>query len=242
MKRIHLSLLLMLAISLNVRSQDFKGKNMFKVNLSSFALGGFHLQYERQIARKITVALGYGSIPTSTIPFKSFIEKQINDPSINVADFRLGTSVITPEIRFYTGKKGAFHGLYFAPYARIGSYNIAGPIKYSSTATGQRTAIFDGKINTVTGGLLIGSNFSLSKRLYLDWWISGASIGGATGNLSTITQLTTEEQTSIKRALDNVDIPFTKIQSQVNSNGAVVTTNGTMVGIRGLGINFGFRF
>ncbi len=242
MKKTHLSLLLMLAISLNVRSQDFKGKNMFKVNLSSFALGGFHLQYERQIARKITVAIGYGAIPTSTLPFKSFLEKQISDPSINVADFRLGTSVITPEIRFYTGKKGAFHGFYFAPYARIGAYNIAGPIKYSSITTGQRTAIFDGKINTVTGGLLIGSNFSLSKRLYLDWWISGASIGGATGNLATITQLTPDEQSSIKKALDSVDIPFTKIQSEVNSNGAVVTTNGTMVGIRGLGINLGFRF
>ncbi|MCW3106203.1 MAG: hypothetical protein JWQ09_709, partial [Segetibacter sp.] len=161
---------------------------------------------------------------------------------VNVSDFRLGTSIFTPEVRYYFGKKGAFHGFYLAPYARFGTYNIAGPIQYSTSNNARRSALFDGKLNTITGGLMMGSSFKLSNKLYLDWWIIGASIGGANGDLNAVTQLTSDEQSSLKNALDDLDIPFTEIQSQVNSNGATVTTTGSMVGVRGLGINLGFRF
>src|SRR5689334_20779552 len=113
----NIALLFALVISLPAMSQDLEGKNMAKVNLSAFALKGFNLQYERQLTDRITVAIGYANIPTSKLPYSSFIQKQIDEPDIVVSDFRLGTFIITPEVRFYVGSKGAFHGFYVAPYA-----------------------------------------------------------------------------------------------------------------------------
>jgi hypothetical protein len=237
-----ISALVALIIYLPLRAQDLEGKNMVKVNLSAFVGKGFNVQYERQLTQRLTVALGYSKIPTSNIAFKSFIEKQIDDPHVKVGNFKLGTSIFTPEVRYYLGKQGAFHGLYLAPYARFGHYDVEGPFTYTTSTGASRDLLFSGSLNAVTGGLMIGSSFHLYKQLYLDWWIVGASIGGANGNFNAQSQLSPLEQQSLKNQLDNLDISFTSIKSTVSSNGAIVNTTGTMVGVRGLGINLGIRF
>ena len=218
-----------------------QGKNEFKVNLSSFVTKGFGVQYERQIGKKFTVALGYSMIPEGKIAFQSVIENLVDDPNIKVGDFKLGTSIITPELRWYVGKKGAFHGFYLAPYGRFSTYTMQVPITFDATLD-KRTALFNGKITNSLGGLMLGSNFKLSKRLTLDWWILGAGIGSASGNLIAAIALNPLEQQNLKAELDKIDIPFTTVKNSVNSNGAIVTTNGSMAGIRGLGINLGIRF
>jgi hypothetical protein len=236
------TLVLLLAFSIPAIAQKNEGKNMGKINLSAFAFKGFGLQYERQIGPRITVGLGYSMIPKTTLAVKSIIENSIDDPDVNVGEFRLGTSIFTPEFRYYFGKKGAFHGFYLAPYARIGTYKVEGPVSYTSSTNTKKEAIFDGKLNTVTGGLMIGSSWQLSDRFYLDWWILGASFGGANGNLLAQTPLTPTEQRSLKQELDDIEVIGTKIKSEVNSTGATVTTSGTIAGVRGLGLNFGIRF
>lgn len=222
------------------------GKNMVKVNVSSFVAKGFGIQYEHKLGSRFTAALGYNKIPQSTIAFKSVIQSFINDqqygPEVKVGDFKLGTSIFTPEIRYYLGKDGAFHGFYFAGYARFGHYDNEGPFSYT-TSTGARTdLLFIGSLDAFTGGLMIGSSFKLSKALYLDWWIIGAGVGSADGKFVAKTQLSPYEQQYLKEQLDQLDIKFTTLQSEVNNSGATVTTTGAMVGVRGLGINFGIRF
>jgi hypothetical protein len=241
MRRIVVSLLA-LAVYLPVYAQTPEGKNMGKINVSSLFIKGMGLQYERQIGKRITVGLSYSKIPTSTIAFKSFIEKQIDDPDVKVGDFKLGTSILTPEVRFYLGKRGAFHGFYLAPYARIGHYNLEGPVTYTTSTGARRDLVFSGSLNAVTGGLMIGSSFNLSKQLYLDWWIIGASIGGANGDFNAQTTLSPGEQQSLRNELESIDVPGTTIVSEVNGNGATIRTTGTMVGARGLGLNLGIRF
>lgn len=233
---------LALISSLPLMSQTIEGKNMGKVNLSAFAFKGFNLQYERQVSPKVTVALGYNMIPTSTIAFKSYIKKQFYNPDMNIADYRLGTSIFTPEVRYYFGKKGAFHGFYLAPYVRFSSYKIEGPIAYSNSDGAKQNANFEGKLNSITGGLMTGSSWQLSDRFYLDWWIAGAAFGGERGNFTAATPLTQSDQVSLKRKLESIDLAGITIKSEVNSNGATVKTSGSMVGVRGLGINFGIRF
>jgi hypothetical protein len=228
--------------SLPAFSQIVEPKNMGKINLSALAIKSIGLQYERQIGKHFTAALGYSNIPKSSPAFSSFIQEQIDDESVNVKDFKIGTSIFTPEVRYYVSKKGAFHGFYLAPYARIGHYDLEGPVSYTTSTGFTRNAFFTGKLNTVTGGLMIGSNFRLSDRVHLDWWILGASIGGGDGNFVAATPLSSDEQTALKDQLDSVDIPFTTIQSTVNATGATITTTGNMAGVRGLGINIGIRF
>lgn len=232
----------LIAFSLPAVAQTIEGKNMGKINVSALALKSIGLQYERQVGKRVTVALGYSIIPKSNLAVKSIIENSIDDPSVNVGQFKLGTSIITPEARYYFGKKGAFHGFYLAPYARIGSYKLEGPVTYTSSTNTTKQALFNGKLNTITGGLMMGSSWQLSGKIYLDWWIFGASYGGASGNLVTLTPLNSFEQTSLKQELDDIEVPGTTITSEVNENGATVKTNGNMAGVRGLGINIGFRF
>jgi hypothetical protein len=234
--------LVALAFCVPALSQTTGNKNMGKINLSAFAFKGLGLQYERQVAPRITVALGYSMIPKSGISFKGALENAIDDPDVNVGAFQLGTSIFTPEVRYYLGKKGAFHGFYFAPYARIGNYKIQGPVSYTTSTNVKREAVFDGKLNTFTGGLMLGSSWQLGSKFYLDWWIIGASFGGANGDLIAATKLNAVEQASLKNELDEIEVVGTEITSEVNSEGATVRTTGSMVGARGLGINFGIRF
>lgn len=227
---------------LSVKAMSQEGKNMAKINLSAFALKGFNVQYERQIGPRVTLSLGYNMIPKSSVPYKSFIEKQIDEPSIIIQDFKLGTSIFTPEVRYYLGSNGAFHGFYFAPYMRIGIYKIEGPVAYVNSEGEPANANFNGKFNNITGGLMIGSSWQLSQKLYLDWWIAGAGYGGANGNLTAVAQLNADEQESLKSILNGIKVVGTTLTTEVNSNGAIIKSKGSMVGLRGFGINLGMRF
>lgn len=240
--RIGLAIILATAMYTQGFSQSSPGKNHIKTNLSALFFKGFGLQYERQLGRKTTVGLGMGIIPKTSLPFAGTIEEQIDDPNVRVSDFRLGTTILTPEFRYYFSKKGAFHGFYLAPYARLGWYNLQGPISFTSSNGQPKLALFSGKLNTVMGGLMAGSSFALSEKLYLDWWIIGASFGGANGDLRATVSLDNFEKQSLEQVLRDIEIAGTEIESQVTNNGATVTTTGSMAGIRGLGINLGIRF
>lgn len=234
--------LITLLFSIPALSQTMDGKNQVKLNLSAFVFKGFNLQYERQVSAKVTVALGYGMIPESAIPFKSYVKKQVYIQDVNIADFRLGTSVITPEARYYFSEKGAFHGFYLAPYARFGSYKIKGPVLYSDASGLKKSADFAGKLHTITGGLMAGYNWQLSYRFYFDLWIAGGSFGGENGTFTTNAQLPASDQESLKRKLESISLKGITLTSEVNNNGAVVKTSGSIPGVRGLGINVGIRF
>lgn len=231
-----------LIFSLPVSAQQVEGKNMVKFNFSSLAFKGYNIQYERQVSTKITVALSYGMIPFSTIPYKSYIKKQVYIPDVNIGDYKLGTSIFTPEARYYFGKKGAFHGFYLAAYARISSYKIEGPVSYSAASGTKQDAEFAGKLKTITGGIMAGSSWQLSDKLYLDWWIAGGSFGRETGKFTTSLQLSPDDQASLKKTLDSISLSGITLESEVNSNSAIVKSSGIIIGVRGFGLNLGFRF
>jgi hypothetical protein len=233
---------LALISGLPVFAQTTEGKNMVKLNFSSLAFKGFNVQYERQVSQKMTVALSYGMIPFSTIPYKSYIKNEVFIPDVNLSDFNLGTSIFTPEVRYYFGKKGAFHGFYIAPYARISSYRIKGPISYSAASGAKEDADFEGKLKTITGGIMIGSSWHISDKLYIDWWIAGASIGGENGKYTASLQLSSQDQASLKKTLDSISLSGITLQSEVNADSAIIRSSGTMLGLRGFGLNLGFRF
>lgn len=231
-----------LLFSLHALSQTPESKNLVKLNLSAFVFKGFNVQYERQVSTKVTVALGYEIVPESAIPFRSYIKKQVYIQDVNVSDFRLGASVFTPEVRYYFSQKGAFHGFYLAPYARIGSYKIKGPILYSDASGLKKSSEFAGKMHTITGGLMAGYNWQLSSKFYLDLWIAGGSFGGENGTFTTNAQLPASDQESLRRKLESISLRGTTLTSEVNNSGAVVKTSGNIAGVRGLGVNIGIRF
>lgn len=219
--------------------------NIVKINLSALVIKNVSLQFEHKIAKRVSFAANVHYMPFGKLPFLSTVEKAIDDPSVPVNKLKLGRIGVTPEVRFYVGKKGALRGFYLAPFANYTKYKNDLPIIYSNGLV-DKTGIFNGNISTITGGLLFGAQWKLGRSVYLDWWIIGPNYGTAKGDLVLSTTLTTVEQTELRNQIEDIvaDAPFDQIVKSysVSSTGAVINAKGPWAGIRGLGFNLGIRF
>lgn len=216
-------------------------KNLLKVNLLSLPLNNFSFEYERVIARKITLGVGYRFMPESGVPLKTTVYDLIDDPeTTNQLDqFKTSNSAITPQIRFYMGKQ-ALHGFYLAPFARFSTYKASMPFEFEVNGTNE-TIPLSGKLSTVTGGVLIGAQWKLGGRVYLDWWMLGPQYGSSEGSLSGQKSLTTEEQAELRKELGDLDVPFADTKTTVDANGARMDITGPWAGVRA-GLCLGIRF
>jgi hypothetical protein len=238
---------LLLSCSLAVQAQEDSAmtaakKNLIKLNLFALPLKNFTVQYERAIAKKTTLALNVRVMPQSTLPFKNSFRDAISDQNTKdqVDNFKTGNFALMPELRFYLSKRGAFHGFYIAPFFSYAHYTADLPYNYDDNGV-NKTIPLSGNINTISGGLMFGAQWSLSKTVYLDWWIFGPHYGSCNGSISGQKSLSSSEQASLKSDLDNLDIPLAKISSTVNANGATVNFSGPWAGIRS-GLALGIRF
>jgi len=219
--------------------------NIVKINLSALVVKNISVQYERKVAKRVSVAANVHYRPFGQLPFLSAIEKAIDDPSVPANQLKWGGIGVTPEVRFYVGKKGALRGFYLAPFANISKYKADLPIEYSNGAI-DKTGIFKGNISTVTGGLMLGAQWKLGKSVYLDWWIIGPNYGSAKGDLTLTTALSSTEQADLRDQIEELiaDAPFDKLVDSysVNNSGAIINAKGPWGGLRGFGFNLGFRF
>jgi len=223
------------------------GKNLVKVNLTAIPLKNYSFQYERAIGKKISAGLGFRYMPKSGLPFKSSMESLIDDPDTwkHIDNFKTGNTAITPEIRFYMGKS-VFRGFYIAPFARFATYSAelsSFEYEYNHPVEGDKTETIplSGNLKTITGGLLFGAQWKLSKLVYLDWWILGPQYGTSKGDITGKKALSAEEQEGLRKELEDLEIPLVDTKTTVDANGAKVNFSGPWAGLRA-GISLGFRF
>lgn len=247
--------LLLLAFSLPARSQSKEIKedpskklNHIKINLTGIFLKNYSVQYERILNKKSSLALSVRVMPSTSLPFKNYIRDYVvgNDPETNktLDQVRLSNFAITPEYRFYAGKKGYGRGFYIAPFYRYASFKTNELIiTYQSTLTQQNTITMNGKMNNNTFGVLFGAQWALGKNIDLDWQIFGPHYGVGNGEFNGISsrQLNQFEQEQVRRELEDLDIPLTRKTVNVNENGASLLLDGPWGGIRA-GLSLGFRF
>jgi hypothetical protein len=222
------------------------GKNIVKLNLSSLVAKNFHVTYERKLTGRISASLGFRTMAKGTLPFKSTFESLVDGTDFNFNNFKMGNTAFTPEIRFYLGK-GNLRGFYVAPYLRFASFDITAPIKYTyNNGSGNVTdeAPVAGKIKSTSGGIMFGTQHRIFKVLTLDIWIIGGHYGSSKGDLSVTKAFNTQqERDAVKAELDGIDAkPFKFKNAVVTSTGASIQADGPWAGIRGAGINIGFRF
>jgi len=217
-------------------------KNMVKLNLPALALKNITLQYERAVAKKVTVAGTFRLMPKGSIPLKSTFIKLADDPDTErqINNLEVGNVAFMPEVRYYFSKKGAFRGFYLGLFANIASYSATVPIEYDNNGTTE-TIPMSGKLTGITGGLMIGAQFKLSNKIYLDWWILGPNYGSSKGSLNGQKNMDAQEQQDLRDELDALDIPLTEFTYNVNSTGATMDFKGPWAGLRS-GICIGFRF
>lgn len=221
--------------------------NIIKVNLTSLPLKQYALQYERVLSRKFSFALGVRVMPESGLPFKQAILDAVGDDpdTRDVLDrFQMSNLAITPEFRFYLSKRGYGRGFYLAPFYRYASYKTSQlEFDYDDGNGGQETINMTGKLTSNTGGLLLGAQWPLGKRLVLDWWILGPHYGAGNGLFSGVSTqtMTPSEQDDLRTQLEDIDIPLTNKTVVVTANGASLELDGPWGGIRA-GFSLGIRF
>lgn len=218
--------------------------NIVKINVPALSLKNISFQYERKTGTKNSFAIAVRYRPASTMPFQSTIEKLIDQPAVRVDLFKMGNFGITPEYRFYFGKKNDLQGFYIAPFISYNHYNANIPINYDSV-TKTKTAIFLGSVNTFTVGFQIGAQWKLSDKIYLDWWILGPNYGLAKGDFNSADPLNDDEQLNmffqLFKLTEGTNPKIIK-SFDVNANGASFIVDGPWAGIRAMGINVGYRF
>lgn len=217
-------------------------KNMVKINLLALGLKNISLQYERAVARKVTVAGTFRFMPNGSIPFKSTFVNLADDPDTErqINNLKVGNIAFMPEVRYYLGKKGAFRGFYLGLFASLARYNADVLLEYDDAGTTE-TIPMKGNLTAITGGLMIGAQFRLSNKVYLDWWILGPNYGSSNGKLTGKKTMDAADQQDLRDELNELDIPLTKFTYVVDGNGATMNIKGPWAGIRS-GLCIGIRF
>ena len=235
------------------------GKNIVKANLSSLLFGNYHVTYERALLKKMSISLSYGIMSKKPLPLQNLIGKYINDPNLDLGLFQVGNTAITPELRIYIGT-GKMKGFYLAPYARFATTDFTVPVKYTygtGLLTTTANALFSGKIKSSSGGLMIGTQHQILKKLVLDIWIVGGHYGSSSGELQAdfssnpLTGNTSDpysQQGALQKALNDIKIDPFKFKGTVVrdtdglSRKANIISDGPWAGIRALGFSLGLRF
>ncbi|MEY3245203.1 MAG: hypothetical protein RL253_359, partial [Bacteroidota bacterium] len=130
MKTLTLLLILFFLAVQPISAQEIKkdsiqkiDKNIAKFNLIGFSVNG---QYERILSKRVSIALSYKILPNGKFLFRGLIPT--NDPQAreSLDNLTLSNSAITPEVRFYLGKKGYGQGFYLAPFFRNAKFGGKG--------------------------------------------------------------------------------------------------------------------
>lgn len=228
-------------------------KSVIKLNLTQLAFRNFSLQYEYGFHKNMSGALGISLVVPRNIP------GQIYTPPSKTEGWQIpkfSGFAITPEFRFYPGKKEehqAPHGFYIAPYFRYAKYKLtADYLELYDNNTKTRTYLGTVTYGGVTGGLMIGSQWIINDHFSIDWWILGGGGGAAKFYANVVSDgtlnLTTQEQADLKDDIrENIgDLgQFGKgvADIQTTPNSATLTIKGVpMQSIRMFGINLGYAF
>lgn len=242
-------------------SQESK-PSILKVNLSALTLGAYSIQYEKVLGNRISFALGVGYRPVKKVPFAKTVEKYIDAAdsrieyislaNVKKAETTVGNINITPEFRLYLGKnKSAPIGTYISFFGRYNSYFGKAPVFVDMIYRGAMARVelpVDTKIETYSGGLMLGKQFRLGDRFTFDWFIIGGHYGKVTVHGESKQDLEGYDEQFIKdlrtKIIDTFKINEQYLGVEVDKQGVRVENarNLKLLNFRGFGFNIGYKF
>jgi Protein of unknown function (DUF3575) len=236
-------------------------RKVLKINLSAAALGAATVQYERVFGKHFSLALGAGYRPKSVIPFIKEIDKYITiaDDKVDYISFdnvrketsKVGLFHVTPEMRFYFGKKQAPLGTYLSFFGKYNDFKGDLPVFIDTDYKGVPVRLelpVDTKLKTTTAGLMVGHQFRLGNRFTFDCYIIGAHFGRVSVHGESNQNLEGFDDDFRTRLRDKILTTF-----KINEDylGLVVDNQGVRIdnvrqlnylNLRGFGFNLGYRF
>lgn len=225
--------------------------NFIKLNLTSALIKNYSLQYERLLSNKISAGLSFRIMPETGLPYKNQIINiaDISDPDDKqtIENLLVSNYAITPEIRYYPGRKNYGTGFYLSLFYRYGSFNVNNIITDWESEEEITSVDIAADVKAHTGGIMIGSQWALGKYLCLDWWIMGPHFGISSGEVIALSSETMDQQDQqdvkdeIDEILNDADIPMLKWTTSTTSEKVNVKFDGPWAGLR-FGLSFGVRF
>lgn len=247
MKKILLSIALLLGCVFSGFSQT-DGKTIIKLSALDLIYGNFGVSGERIINNRISVQLGINYMPSRGIPF---LKDTVTQQGVGgTVDMKISSFSLTPEVRIYTGS-GYGKGFYIAPYLKYQQYgakNIS--VQFQGNDNVEREVILDGKINTYSGGVLLGYQWLVgrNKNIVIDYSILGFHAGIMSGNIHGLYakgEMTPNQQAEVKseieKTLDGVPVINIKREVTVDSKNANVKIQSPWAFPR-MGLSIGYRF
>ena len=223
-------------------------KNFIKFNITSALIKNYSLQYERILSRGVSMAVTFRMMPESGIPYTDNIFRwfDITDPETQdiIEKTIIGNYAITPEIRFYTGKKRYGNGFYFALFYRYGHYTVNNALLPYDTDGGDQVILdTSGDASSHTGGFMLGAQWALGKHICLDWWILGPHFGVSSGDMISWSSdpLSEVDQQDIADALNDIELPMFEQTVNVTADKVSMIFDGPWAGIRA-GLSLGVKF
>jgi hypothetical protein len=228
-------------------------RNNIQWNVTSLLLfKNYNFSYERLVARKISIVASYRFMPSTyvkDVPLgRKIFENTTNgeDDNVDIKETLLSNQTITAEVRFYGGKHPGARGFYFAAYGRYVNLKSTYPYEYYDESDKLYPIPVQGKAKGIGGGVMIGAQWLIAKRIVLNWYILGAHYGSLNGTLNgtaDLSGLSEEGKQEIQDDINNFLVIGSKqyINSTVNDNGVTGTIKGPFIGLRG-GISLGIAF
>lgn len=234
-----------------IEFQDISPNNQIKVNLATLFWGTGSLNYERKISYRWTVGLTANYRPKGTAPFKSTLQnifgeknKTYLDNVFDIDQLSYGNISLSPEVKVYLGKAGAFKGFYIAGFVKYEDIGIDYdyPFVYETQGHSFETILpLKGDLTAWTGGIYIGHQWQLGENWYIDWQIIGGNFGGGSLKISAFRTLSQYEQEKIKSFAEEIQDQFSDVNYEVNNQGARIWGNIPWAGLR-TGLSIGYAF
>lgn len=240
--------------------QQSKHQKAIKLNLVGPFTGLYSAQFELNASKRVSFVLTGFYRQETAIPFATEINNLANTRGLGIkgVDFKyifidqskIGLKGVSPEFRIYLSKRKhpSFIGL-FGQYTDI---DMLVPASLPVVFRGQFAEIItpiDFKIQSITGGLLVGKSFRFG-RIGVDAVVIGGQAGkayklNATVSQSLIGMLDEEEKESLRQGvITRFGIDESYYDTKVENNGATLNEKRRIpfFGIRGAGLNLAYYF
>ena len=228
-------------------------KNVIKMNVTSLLFKNYNFVAERSLTRKISASLGYRTMPTtklSNVPALKNAYKITGDDEETLeedwSNMTASNSAVTAEFRFYGGRKPGPRGFYLGLYGRYAKFDLDYDYAYETNSQTYNIPI-QATAKGIGGGLFIGVQWLIGKRVALDWQLLGGHWGKLTGDgngVADLSAMSEQDKENLRYNLED-QLPSvgdkSSIQANVTNSGVRLKVDGPFAGLRS-GISIGFSF
>lgn len=230
----------------------FYRKNVLKMNLgAALALKSYNFSYEHMLGPKVSFVAGYNTMSERRLSELSLMRKLIDqtfdadDEVRNDLDrIEVANTAYTGEFRFYMGKHPGPRGFYIALFGRYAETKVNYQYQFDGNARTYDIPV-KSKFKGFAGGLLLGTQCIISKRIALDIYVGGhygKTKGDANGPVD-LSSMSAQEKARLKDDLESLVVVRDKqyLTATVSNDGVQGKVSGPLIGLRA-GFSLGIAF